>query len=176
MRRRHRRPGSSRSRGVVASGARLTSLATTSAALVGVLTACTGPVDVTAPAPAGQAAERCSDLLAALPDEVAGQPRREVEPPDAPAAAWGDPAIVLTCGVEMPDGFDGFSSCQEVDGVGWYVPEEQFDPGSDVVLTTIGWSPAVRVEMPGDYRPPAELMVDLAPAITQTLTLDQPCL
>jgi hypothetical protein len=150
------------------------------AALVLAAAGCTagGPsaVQVDAPAAPAEAAGQCADLLAALPDEVAGQERRDVEPEQATAAAWGDPAILLTCGAVMPDDFEGTSSCQEVNGVGWYVPEEQYDEGNDVVMTTIGRSPVVQVRLPAEYRPPAKAMVDLAGPISQHLTLDHPCL
>lgn len=179
MTRVRRRPGSARTRGVLASGAGRASLVGV-VTLVLAATGCTagGPsaVPVDAPAAPASAAAQCADLLAALPAEVAGQERREVEPEKATAAAWGDPAIVLTCGAVMPDDFDGFSSCQEVNGVGWYVPEEQYDEDTDVVMTTIGRSPVVQVHLPAEYRPPAEAMVDLAGPISQHLTLDQPCL
>jgi hypothetical protein len=37
-----------------------------------------------------------------LPEQVEGQQRRDVEPAGPLAAAWGDPAIVLRCGVGPP--------------------------------------------------------------------------
>ena len=47
----------------------------------------------------------------------------------ATAAAWGDPAIVLRCGVGEPASFDQFSTCQIVNGVAWYIPDEQITSG-----------------------------------------------
>lgn len=119
-------------------------------------------------------AGRCEALIAALPVVLSSQERRAVSPAAALGAAWGDPPIVLTCGGdwEVP----AAASCQEVDGVDWYVPEAAFnDPAADVVMTTIGRAPVVRVELPADYRPPAAAMVDLAPAIRQTLAPTTPC-
>jgi hypothetical protein len=66
----------------------------------------------------------CTALLAALPDSVADQPRREVEPADAWGAAWGDPAIVLRCGGPAPAGFDDVAACTTVNGVDWFVDED----------------------------------------------------
>ncbi|MDQ3480301.1 MAG: DUF3515 domain-containing protein, partial [Actinomycetota bacterium] len=61
-----------------------------------------GSVSVAAPQPSGAAANECAALLDGLPDLVLEQEARDVEPADASAAAWGDPAVVLRCGVKRP--------------------------------------------------------------------------
>ncbi len=123
-------------------------------------------IEHTEPDPADTA--RCEALIAALPDEVADQKRRLVSPAAALGAGWGDPAIVLTCGGDWPIPPAGVAT--EADGVGWYVPDEATDASTtQVVLLTIGWSPVVRLELPAEYGPPAQAMVDLAPALKQTL-------
>ena len=135
---------------------------------VGAVAGCGTPdaVQVDAPEGAGPDAAACADLVDALPETVADQPRRAVTPDDAYAAAWGDPAIVLTCGGPMPRGFDDFATCTEVNGVGWFVAEEQLRGSErDMEMATIGRSPNVRVTLPPEYSPPATAMVDLAPAI-----------
>ena len=105
--------------------------------------------------------------MAALPAHVSDQSRRHTSGSPL-GAAWGDPAIVLRCGVGAPEGYEPGSPCQRVNGVDWFVPEDQIeDQGSDVLLTTIGRSPAVEVAVPSDYRPPNAVMVDLADAITR---------
>ena len=111
--------------------------------------------------------EACERLVADLPERVSDQPRRETED-DALGAAWGDPPIVLRCGVGTPEGYDKFSGCQTVNGLDWFVPEDTItDQGADVVLTTIGREPAVEVAVPAAYRPPVATMVDLGPTIKQ---------
>ncbi len=106
---------------------------------------------------------------------VADQPRRETDG-NPLGAAWGDPAIVLRCGVGEPRGFDQFSSCQVANGLGWFVPDEQVqDQGQDVVMTTVERSPRVEVVVPADYRPPPAVMVDLAAAITEHTVLVKRC-
>jgi hypothetical protein len=130
------------------------------------------PISATTPSPADRT--RCQSLVDALPDTVSSEQRRSVSPDDALGAAWGDPAIVLTCGGawKVPE----TASCQEVNGVDWYAPEADFnDQTVDVVLTTIGYAPVVRVEVPARYRPPNAVMVDLAPAIKKALKRTQPC-
>ncbi len=129
------------------------------------LAGCAGPVDVTAPDPGAQAAA-CTSLVDDLPELVGDQERRTVETPYA--AAWGDPAIVLRCGVPQPEDFDALSSCQITDGVAWFVPEEQITgQAEDVVMTTIGREPGVEVSIPSEYFPPAGTMVDLAETLKQ---------
>ena len=97
-----------------------------------------------------------------LPDRVADQPRRETKG-NPLGAAWGDPAIVLRCGVGTPEGYDQFAACQVVNGLDWFVPEEQIeDQGADVVMTTIGRRPGRRGRgARATYRPPDAVMVDL---------------
>lgn len=111
-------------------------------------------------------AEACAALIEALPDEVAGQPRREVM--GSPyAAAWGDEAIVLRCGVEMPADFDVASECHQADDIGWFIPAgTDEDQSIDVEMTTVHHSPAVEVHVPASLRPPVAAMIDLSDAIT----------
>jgi hypothetical protein len=119
----------------------------------------------------------CAALLDALPARVADQPHRKVT--GSPyAAAWGDPAIVLRCGVGKPAGYDRFARCQRADGVDWFVPESTIaDQSKDAVMTTIGRSPAVEVGLPAHYRPEgaAGAMVDLAAAIKAHTAEIAPC-
>ena len=83
-------------------------------------------------------------------------------------AAWGDPPIVLRCGVPRPAGQDRFAACQTVNGLDWFAPESaSTDQAADVVLTTIGREPRVEVVVPAEQRPPDATMVDLAHAIEQ---------
>jgi hypothetical protein len=121
------------------------------------------------PTQPGQEAAACERLVDALPGTVADEERQEVEDSaSATAAAWGDPAIVLRCGVGEPASFDQFSTCQIVNGVAWYIPDEQITgSAADITMTTIGRKPGVEVAIPADYFPPAATMVDLAPALKQ---------
>ena len=75
--------------------------------------------------PADQAA--CQRVTDALPDSVADQGRRSTQPAEALGGAWGDPPIVLQCGVDVPADFTRTSACQEADGVGWFVPDSQIN-------------------------------------------------
>ena len=138
------------------------------------LTGCSpGPVEIGS-APAGAAADDCADLVEALPDRLVDQERREVD--GEHGAAWGDPAIVLRCGVDEPEGFDELSTCQVVNDVAWYIPEEQVtgDPVA-ITMTTVGRRPGVEVALPEDYFPPAAAMAQLSRTLLEHSTEVEPC-
>lgn len=118
----------------------------------------------------------CARLRDALPEVVDGLARRRVEPVDSYAAAWGRSPVVLRCGVEEPEAFDEYSSCQITDGVAWFIPDEQITGEPvDITMTTVGRSPVVEVRLPAEHFPPANAMVDLAPAIKQTTRETSTC-
>jgi hypothetical protein len=121
-------------------------------------------------------ATACGRLRDALPEKLDGLESRAVEPEDAYAAAWGDPPVVLRCGVDEPQAFDEYSSCQITNGVAWFIPDEQITGEPvDITMTTIGRSPVVEVRLPAEHFPPANAMVDLAPAIKQATDKVERC-
>ena len=113
----------------------------------------------------------CDTLLAALPETVDRQSRRRVEPSSALAAAWGDPPIVLRCGVPRPRQLTAHSPCAEVNGVGWFAQERE-DAYS---FTTIGRTAFVQVEVPYEYQPAADSLVDVAAAVKRHIPETDPC-
>ena len=116
----------------------------------------------------------CPALVKALPQHVSGQTRRRVS--GSPyAAAWGDPPIVLRCGVGKPHGFDRFSACQTANGLDWYVPPSDYPEHADVLMTTVYRRPAVAVHLPATYRPPVAAMVDLTRSIKLRTTATGHC-
>lgn len=70
------------------------------------------------PAPGADAPE-CARLLAALPEEIGdGLDRRPlVEPAPAGAAAWGEPPVVLRCGLGRPAELTPSARLLDVSGV-----------------------------------------------------------
>ena len=123
----------------------------------------------------GAARAACESLVKALPSHVADQAQRSTTGSPL-GAAWGDPPIVLRCGVGKPKGYDPVTGCQTVNGLDWYVPAAGMnDQSVDVVMTTIGRDPSVEVTLPAQYRPPATAMVDLGPAITAHTRKTTPC-
>jgi hypothetical protein len=156
---------SGRTRGVVVS------------ALALLAAGCGGAVEIDSPTVDARARAACARFLDAVPERVADQRRRETEPDDALGAAWGDPPIVVTCGVDMPDDFDGFSPCEEVNGVGWYIPETAYtQPDSEVTMTTIGFAPVIQIGLPPDYRSDSNgVLVEIGAAVRKTLTQVESC-
>ncbi len=144
------------------------------------LTACSaGPVEVLTPDLDDADRAACEAFVADLPTSIADLPVRDVEPVGALGGAYGDPAIIVRCGVSVPNGFDqSTSSCEVANGVGWYVPLEQFDDQeADVTLTAAGFRPVVEVSVPGTYRPDATAaaIAQLAAAVDEHLTLVESC-
>lgn len=76
----------------------------------------------TVPAPAAGSAD-CARLLAALPEQLDGGAlgaldRRQLRAPaPAGAAGWGEPPVVLRCGLDRPDGLTASSRLLGVSGV-----------------------------------------------------------
>ena len=168
----HRRPVPTNA-GAVARPGRVRAAAVLVAASA-VLAGCSpGPVEVGA-APTGPAAAACTDLVGALPERLVDQERREVD--GEHGAAWGDPAIVLRCGVDEPESFDELSTCQVVNDVAWYIPEEQVtgDPVA-ITMTTVGRRPGVEVALPEGYFPPAAAMAQLSKTLLEHSTEVEPC-
>lgn len=128
------------------------------------------------------AAERsaCQQLVRALPATLDGLVTRAVAPKTALGHAWGDPAVVLTCGVHMPKGFQPGASCEENNGVGWYVPTDQFaDLTEDLTVYTIGRTPVVELVVPSERRRDgafaADALATLADPIKQAIPTHEPC-
>lgn len=157
-----------------AAGPRLVALLVVLPALV----ACGGPVEIDVPELSDADRAACDAFTAALPATLAEQERDDVEPSDAPAAAYGDPAIVVRCGVAAPDDFDLTASCETANGVGYFTPDEQYsDQELDLTLTAAGYRPRVEVSIPARYRPnagPAAMAV-LAPLVKEHFTLVDDC-
>lgn len=120
------------------------------------------------PSPAAKAAKTCRNLDEELPSKVDGLDRRDPEPASALTAGWGNPAIILRCGVERPEKMsDDEADGVEVDGVGWLLEEQQ--NGSFRFTSTLR-TVYVEVTIPeprtGNGLAP---LVDLAPAVEKAI-------
>ena len=124
-----------------------------------------GAVDVTPHEPEPASADVCAALHDALPDTVDDAVERDVDPSSEYVAAWGQPAIVLRCGVPMPPSYRPDAQLFEIDGVGW-LPDEG-DGG--MFFTTVDREVLVEVAVPDDYAPEANVLADLASAILDTV-------
>ncbi|MGX6512044.1 DUF3515 domain-containing protein [Rhodococcus sp. SJ-2] len=84
----------------------------------------TSPVGL-GPVPAPEAeSTSCTDLLAAVPENIGEFARAELaDPAPVGAAAWQAPdasEVVLRCGLERPAEFDQAAALQVIDGVQWF--------------------------------------------------------
>lgn len=128
------------------------------------------PVAVLAPSPQGAAATACSALVRDAPATVDGQSSRPTTPGSPFTAAWGDPAILLRCGVDRPPSLSASSQCFVIDGIGWLATQDgrevvdQSGPGT-LTFTTIGRSAYVEVQVPDHYQPASNALVDLTRTI-----------
>lgn len=108
--------------------------------------------------------------------------RRDVEPAQAAAVAWGDPPIVLRCGVDRPRRLQPTSLCTVVNDVGWYAESEgrpldgTVPPQGPVVFTTVGRSPYIEVTVPTNPdRNPVDPLTDVAAAVQAATEERLPC-
>ena len=111
------------------------------------------------------------------PTPSSGEKAVEVTGATAYGAAWGDPAIVLTCGVDAVDLTD-VPQCVDADDIGWLVSDEDAEGDGDATFTADGYRPRVRLEVPEDYLPErgAGALAELAAPLKQHLKLKESCL
>jgi hypothetical protein len=121
--------------------------------------ACSSSLDV-APAQ-GSESKFCANLGAILPVSLGGALLRETNPDSSGTKAWGDPAIVLRCGVAVPEAFSTASQLLTVNNVNWYPEELQ----AGVRFTSMETIEFVEVSIPSDYNSTAEILTELSSAI-----------
>ncbi|MFD7510559.1 DUF3515 domain-containing protein [Streptomyces sp. NPDC059853] len=136
-----------------------------------------GAPSVVAPSPDAAAAEVCDALDAALPERVEGGERADGDGIPPYAALWGDPAIVLRCGVPLPlvltpgeESYDPLADAVDVNGVSWLLEDA---PGGGKLFTTTHRTVNVEVSVPAAYAPEVNPLVDLAEAIAGQVPLDE---
>ncbi len=125
------------------------------AALLAVAGCSAGPATVAVPSPSPAQAAMCRALHRALPRTFDGLPRHDPSPASDFTAAWGDPPVVLRCGVPAPavltptsPHYDPSAQAEEIDGVDW-LPERQ--PDGSVRCTTTLRKAYVEVTLPEKY-------------------------
>lgn len=132
------------------------------AAMIVLVAGCSRPVPAD---PAPSASEPvCAELLLVLPDTLGGQERRSTT--SQASRAWGDPPIVLRCGVEpLGPTTDGCVTVATGEGVevDWVVVEE----AERSLFTTYGALPAVEVEVPAAYAGDQTILTELSAAVAE---------
>jgi hypothetical protein len=114
-----------------------------------------------APAPGG-GSPACAEVLERVPAKVLDRERETQQA--VGVAAWGDPPVVLQCGVDLPEGPTS-DPCLTVDGVDWLLQNPD-DEDAAATFVAYGRDPGVRVTVPGDRQQATGALVDLAPAVS----------
>ncbi len=113
------------------------------------------------PAPDAATQAACVKVFAKLPVQLGGLAPRRTDTDSSFVAAWGNPAVVVRCGVARSGVFGTPEAAQlvEVDSVLW-----QPDPQRDrTVYTTVDRGVAIDVTVPAGADQPLPL---LAPAVS----------
>ncbi len=125
-----------------------------------------GPVKIAPPAAEPAGSQLCAALHDRLPKRVGDLERRRTEPSSNRTAAWGEPAVVLRCGVGPPEGFrPEVASVVEVNGVSWY----QHIAGATIEWVVVDRPVHVELAVPRTYDGQGAILADLTVAITTTL-------
>ena len=127
------------------------------------------PVSVEVPALSDEDAVVCLALTATAPDSAGGLDARPIEG-DAHAAeyvlAYGDPAVVATCGVE-PVSVEDTASVFKLNGVCWFSDED----GAE--WTTLDRQVPVGVSVPTDHEQPVDVLNELSTVIAEKVPAAQ---
>ena len=124
------------------------------------------PLPVAVPPVTPEADASCPALMGRLPLELAGEQSRPVDSDSPYAYAWGEPPIVLVCGVERPAALEPTSPLIQINGVNWLV--DTSDPDR-IVWTAVDRPVYVQVTVSAgtDSAP----VTALAPVINDTLPI-----
>jgi hypothetical protein len=127
------------------------------------------PVEVDTPEVTPAADLACPVLMGQLPLELAGETSRLVDSDTPFAYAWGDPAVVLVCGVDPAAGYVVGASTIVISGVEWFV--DTSDPDL-VVWTTVDRIVPVQVRVPASTD--SASVTALCPVIATALPYTEP--
>lgn len=98
--------------------------------------------------------DACADLADGLPTKIDGRVQRAVKG-HPNSMAWGQPPIVLVCGVAKPAGYKATAQLTEVNGVTWFVHTEADTsayglPGDNTLWTAMDREVYISVAVPND--------------------------
>ncbi|GHH51991.1 DUF3515 domain-containing protein [Streptomyces candidus] len=132
-----------------------------------------GSQAVAVPSPPADIAGYCRALHKELPAKVLEDVARRDTSPESPyTAAWGDPAIVLRCGIDRPaEVADPSLHGAEVNGVGWVVDDRDED---GLRFYSRYREAYVELLVPASYHADAGILVDFAKPVDKSIpkTLD----
>jgi hypothetical protein len=126
-------------------------------------------VTVQTAAPTGEADVACPVFVDSLPGRLVDETPRRVKSTSPYVRAWGDPAVVLVCGVDRPAGFTVGAGLIQIDDVLWFV--DTSDPKT-VVWTAVDRPVYVQVRVPASTD--SASVTELTSHITATLPAQTP--
>ncbi|WNV74511.1 DUF3515 domain-containing protein [Geodermatophilus sp. DSM 44513] len=124
------------------------------------------PLPVQVPPVTPEADAACPALMAELPLELAGEQSRPVQSDSPFAYAWGEPPVVLVCGVERPAALEPTSPLIQISGVNWLV--DTTDP-ERIMWTAVDRPVYLQVTVSADTD--SAPVTALGPVINDTLPL-----
>jgi hypothetical protein len=119
----------------------------------------------------------CTKVLAQLPVQIGKLAQRIVHPhPDSPfVVAWGDPAVVLSCGVDRPKDLHPGSAAEfQSGGIDTGPYYDVSSSGAANVWTTVDRGPYIAITVPATYQgadvlpPLSRAIADALPAVCST--------
>jgi hypothetical protein len=126
-------------------------------------------LSVPTPPVTAEATRSCPALLQALPTRLVDEPARRVRSVSPYVRAWGDPAVVLVCGVQRPARFTVGAALIQIDGVQWFV--DTSDPNT-VVWTAVDRPVYVQVRVPASTD--SASVTELTAPLSRTLPARKP--
>lgn len=121
-------------------------------------------LEVPVPPPTPETDAACPRFMTDLPIELAGERSRPVRSDTPYAYAWGEPPIVLRCGVERPATFVRDSPVYDINGVTWFVDDS--DPDR-VLYTAVDRPVYVELSVPSTVN--SGPVAVLSPLVTATM-------
>jgi hypothetical protein len=120
------------------------------------------------PSPSTATTNACVKVFAKLPVQLGNLVPRRTDTNSSFVAAWGNPAVVLRCGVPKPAAFGDprAAGLQDVDSVIWQ-PDLQKDR---TVFTAVDRAVYIEVTVPADVEQPLPLLTAAVTALPQLCT------
>ncbi len=115
------------------------------------------------PEPSAAGQRDCRELISALPTTLGDRPARPVDSSSPYVVAWGEPPVVLRCGVPRPAGFLATAETLVISGVTWFAERR----GATTAWTAVDRPVYVEVLAPADAAsdPPARLSTAFSRAL-----------
>lgn len=133
----------------------------------------TGPVPVATVGQPGADSAACNSLMRKLPTDLAGSKQRPIEGGGNGIAAWGDPTIILRCGLETPEQLNCSAALTQVDAVAWL--ELANDGLPDTTYIAADRSVRIAVTIPDGTGTGTGPIQQISDIVSATLPARQPC-